>query len=95
MEVTELATTVSVPDRGTLLVGGQRVVREVEVESGVPVLSKLPMINRFFTNTSTTKDERTLLVLVKPTIIIQSEQEEENFPGLRDDPAKYNVGRSF
>ena len=92
-DATQIKTTVSVPDRGTLLLGGQRLVGELEVEAGVPVLSKIPLVNRLFTNTSTVKDERTLLVLIKPTIILQGEEEENLFPGLLQDPAKYNVGR--
>jgi hypothetical protein len=30
---------VTIPDQGTVLLGGQRIVEEVEVETGVPVLS--------------------------------------------------------
>lgn len=82
--VTQVQTTVTVPDQGTVLLGGQRVVTEVEVESGVPVLSKIPLINRFFTNRLDTTEESTLIILVKPTILIQNEQEENNFPGLLD-----------
>ncbi len=94
VQITQVKTTVSVPDRGTLLLGGQRIVADVQVEAGVPILSKIPVINRFFTNTSNVKDERTLLILIKPTIIIQNEQEDLLFPGLLDDPAKYNLGRN-
>lgn len=81
---TRVQTTVTVPDQGTLLLGGQRLVSEEEVESGVPVLSKIPIINRFFTNRITSKTEQSLLILVKPTILIQNEQEERNFPGLAE-----------
>ncbi|MEM1445856.1 MAG: hypothetical protein AAGF84_07370 [Planctomycetota bacterium] len=95
LEVTQVRSTVSVPDKGTLLLGGQRLVGEIEIEAGVPVLNKVPIINRLFTNNSIVKDERTLLILIKPTIILQSEQEELLFPGLNDDPAKFNVGNSF
>jgi type II secretory pathway component GspD/PulD (secretin)/tetratricopeptide (TPR) repeat protein len=77
-------TTVSVPDKGTILLGGQRVATEVEVESGVPVLSKIPFINRFFTNRLTNKNERTLLILIRPEIIISQEHEDLLFPGLLD-----------
>jgi type II secretory pathway component GspD/PulD (secretin) len=77
-------TTVTIPDQGTILLGGQRIVDEQEIESGVPVLSKIPIINRFFSNRSTTKEERTLLILYKPTILIQSEQENKAHPGLID-----------
>jgi len=83
-DTTQINTTVSVPDQGTVLLGGQRLVDEVEVETGVPVLSKIPVLSRFFSNRLDSREERTLLVLVKPTILIQNEEEERNFPGLLD-----------
>jgi type II secretory pathway component GspD/PulD (secretin) len=64
--------------------GGQRLTTEYEIETGVPVLSKIPIINRFFTNRVESKEEQTLLILIKPTVLIQNEQEEQNFPGLLD-----------
>lgn len=81
---TTVNTTVSVPDQGTILLGGQRLLTEVEVETGVPVLSKIPIINRFFTNRIESTEEQTLLILLKPTILIQNEEEDRNFPGLGD-----------
>ncbi|MBK9187783.1 MAG: hypothetical protein IPM33_02405 [Phycisphaerales bacterium] len=81
---TIVRTTVTVPDQGTVLLGGQRVVSESEVETGVPVLSKIPIINRFFTNRTTTREEQTLLILIKPTILIQNEQEERAHPGVSE-----------
>jgi type II secretory pathway component GspD/PulD (secretin) len=84
IDVTSINTGVTIPDKGTVLLGGQRVSTELEVETGVPVLSKLPIINRFFTNRAQIKSERTLLILVKPTIIIQNEEEENAYPGLLD-----------
>lgn len=82
--VTRVRTTATVPDEGTLLIGGQRLITEVEVETGVPVLSKIPIINRFFTNRLEVKEEQSLLILIKPTILIQTEEEEKAFPGLTD-----------
>lgn len=79
---TQIRTTVSVPDKGTALLGGQRSVNEIEVEVGVPVLSKLPIINRFFTNRLSSKDESTLLLLIRPEVIIQQEDEATLFPKL-------------
>lgn len=73
--IQEIMTTVSVPDGGTLLLGGQYLTGETEVEKGVPVLSKVPVINRAFTNKGKVRDERTLLILVKPQILIQDEME--------------------
>ena len=75
--VQDLQTTVSVPDGGTLLLGGQRLAGETEREMGAPVLSKIPVINRLFENRAIVRDERTLLILVKPKIMI-NEQAERN-----------------
>lgn len=73
-------TTVSVPDGGTLLIGGQKLASETEVEAGVPILNKIPILKRAYNSRSMVKDEQTLLILIKPKILIQSEQEEEAFP---------------
>jgi general secretion pathway protein D len=81
-DITQVSTTVSVPDGGTLLLGGQTLAGEIERESGVPILSKIPFLKRLFTNTGMSKDEQVLLILVKPTIVIQREREAEQFPIL-------------
>lgn len=82
IQITEVKTTVSVPDGGTLLLGGQSIAGETEKEAGVPVLSKIPFLKRLFTNRSMAKDEQVLLILVKPTIIIEKEIEQKQFPLL-------------
>ncbi len=82
--VTRVRTTVTVPDEGTVLLGGQRLITELDVETGVPVLSKIPIVSRFFTNRVESKEEQTLLILVKPTILIQTEEEERAHPGVLD-----------
>jgi type II secretory pathway component GspD/PulD (secretin) len=83
-QLQDIRTTVTVPDGGTLLFGGMKKTAEVEVEAGVPVLSKLPVLKRLYSNRSLVKDEQVLLILVKPTIIIQREAEEEAFPTFSD-----------
>jgi type II secretory pathway component GspD/PulD (secretin) len=82
IQLTEVKTTVSVPDGGTLLLGGQTLSGETTREAGVPVLSKVPFLKRLFTNRSEAKDETVVLILVKPTIIIQREAEQKQFPLL-------------
>ncbi|HWE03936.1 MAG TPA: hypothetical protein VG326_16145, partial [Tepidisphaeraceae bacterium] len=82
LQITEVKTTVSVPDGGTLLLGGQSIAGETEREAGVPILSKVPFLKRLFTNHSMAKDEQVLLILVKPTIIIEKEIEQKQFPLL-------------
>lgn len=80
-------TTVSIPDGGTILLGGLKQAGEIEVEAGVPILSKIPILKRAFTNSTVIKDTRTLLILMKAKILIQREQEEEAFPTFASETA--------
>ncbi|MDR0392384.1 MAG: hypothetical protein LBH59_10790, partial [Planctomycetaceae bacterium] len=45
-------TTVSVPDGGTILMGGIKRLREGRIEAGTPILDKIPFIQRLFMNTA-------------------------------------------
>jgi type II secretory pathway component GspD/PulD (secretin)/tetratricopeptide (TPR) repeat protein len=72
-EISRVQTRVNVPDGGTLLLGGQKVSSEVEKEVGTPILSKIPFFGRLFGNRGNIKDDQILLILVKPTIILQEE----------------------
>ncbi len=74
-----ITTSVQVPDGGTLILGGQKMFGESEKESGVPGLSKIPLLSRLFSNRTLVKDESILLILLKPTILLQDEQEERAF----------------
>jgi general secretion pathway protein D len=83
-EISRVQTRVNVPDRGTLLLGGQKVTVEIETEAGVPVLSKIPLVGRLFSNRSKIKDHKILLILVKPTIILQEEKDAEAIAGMEN-----------
>ena len=48
------------------------------------MLSKIPWVNRFFTNRKQSKSEKTVLFLMRPEIIIQEETEDVLFPGLSE-----------
>ena len=72
---TNISTTVSVPDGGTILLGGIKRMREGRVERGVPILSKIPYVNRLFKNTAVGRETSTLMMTVTPRIIIQEEEE--------------------
>jgi general secretion pathway protein D len=75
-----VTTTVSVPDGGTVLLGGIKRLSEGRNERGVPVLSKLPYVNRLFRNVGIGRTTTSLMMMVTPRIIIQ-EEEEENLLG--------------
>jgi general secretion pathway protein D len=73
---TTVTTTVSVPDGGTVLLGGIKRLREGRNEFGVPILSKIPYINRLFKNVGLGRTTDSLMLMVTPRIIIQEEEEE-------------------
>jgi len=75
-EVISVATTVSVPDGGTVLLGGIKRLREGRNEFGVPLLSKVPYIDRLFRNVGIGRETDSLMMMVTPHIIIQEEEEE-------------------
>jgi general secretion pathway protein D len=72
-----VTTTVSVPDGGTVLLGGIKRLSEGRNEFGVPLLNKLPYINRLFKNVGIGRETQSLLMMVTPRIIIQEEEEEK------------------
>jgi type II secretory pathway component GspD/PulD (secretin) len=78
-------TTVKVPDKGTVVLGGFKTSNEVERELGVPILSKIPVIKRMFANRSYGRDDSVLVILVKPTIHLYEEIDpfHDQRPGAR------------
>ena len=72
---TSVTTTVSVPDGGTVLLGGVKRLREGRTVRGVPLLSKVPYISRLFKNVGIGRDAQSLMMMVTPRIIIQEEEE--------------------
>ncbi len=71
-----VVTTVSVPDGGTVLLGGIKRLSEGRNEIGVPLLSKVPYVNRLFRNVGIGRETESLMMMVTPRIIIQEEEEE-------------------
>ena len=71
---TSVNTTVSVPDGGTVLLGGIKRLREGRNERGVPMLSNLPFVNRLFKNVGMGRETQSLMMMVTPRIIIQEEE---------------------
>ena len=72
---TTVTTTVSVPDGGTVLLGGIKTMQEDRIEAGVPFLSNIPYVNRLFKNVGIGRDTSSLMMMVTPRIIIQEEEE--------------------
>ncbi len=71
-----VTTVVSVPDGGTVLLGGVKQLSESRNMAGVPILNKIPYVSRLFKNTGVGRDASSLMLMVTPRIIIQEEEEE-------------------
>ena len=75
---TTVTTTVSVPDGGTVLLGGIKRLSEGRSEYGVPILDKIPYLDRLFKNVGIGRDTSSLMMMVTPRIIIQEEEEDKH-----------------
>ncbi|MBL4847285.1 MAG: hypothetical protein JKY65_17335 [Planctomycetes bacterium] len=77
--IQKLRATVSVPDGGTVLLGGLKNYDEFEGESGVPFLINIPLLNNLFRRQAFHKLRASLVVLVKANITIIREDEKREF----------------
>jgi len=69
--IREVRTTVSVPDGGTLMIGGLAQATESEGYATVPFLGDLPLIKHLFTSRRKVDARNNLVVLVTAHIIFQ------------------------
>ena len=76
IETISVSTTVSVPDGGTVLLGGIKRLREGRTMFGVPILNKIPYVSRLFKNSGVGRETESIMLMVTPRIIIQEEEEE-------------------
>jgi general secretion pathway protein D len=65
----ELLTTVTIPNGGTIALGGLITERNVNSKSGIPILSKIPGLGRLFTSTSKQVKREELVIFIQPRII--------------------------
>ena len=85
LATTSVNTVVSVPDGGTVLLGGIKRMQETRVERGVPMLSSIPYVNRLFTNVGIGRETTNLMMMVSPRIIIQEEEERKQIGVFGDE----------
>ena len=65
----ELNTTVIVPDRSTILLGGLVTQQDTKNVAGVPFLSTIPLMGNLFKSTSEITDRQELVVMIQPTVV--------------------------
>lgn len=70
----ELTTTVTVPNGGTVVLGGLIVERMQADDSGIPFLMRLPVLGYLFKQTSREVRRQELIVLLQPTVVENDEE---------------------
>jgi type II secretion system protein D len=65
----ELNTTVIVPDRSTILLGGLVTQQDTKNVAGVPFLSTIPLMGNLFKSTSDVTDRQELVVMIQPSVV--------------------------
>jgi len=65
----ELTTTVTVPDRSTILLGGLITQEDTKTSAGVPFLSSIPLMGNLFKSTADITRREELVVMIQPSVI--------------------------
>jgi len=81
LELQKIRTRVLIPDGGTLLLGGMKVIDEQELESGVPFLNRVPLLSFFFSRKGEYESYKKLLILLTSRVVIPAEREPVAVPG--------------
>jgi type II secretory pathway component GspD/PulD (secretin) len=71
--ISRVRTTVTMPDGGTLLLGGLKFFKDATADSGIPVLSNIPIVSFLFSRKAKIVQRRNLLILVKAEVVVPEE----------------------
>ncbi|PIE22844.1 MAG: hypothetical protein CSA62_10370 [Planctomycetota bacterium] len=75
LQLQRVRTTVTIPDGGTLLLGGMKQLEKQRFESSVPILGDLPLISFFFKKKGVFTGNKKVLILLRAQIVVPSEWE--------------------
>ncbi len=75
LEIKRLRTTIVMPDRSTLLLGGMKISNYRSFDTGLPFFRHIPILSFLLSRKATYQSKRKLLILVKGTIVIPEEDE--------------------
>jgi type II secretory pathway component GspD/PulD (secretin) len=82
----QVRTTVTMPDGGTMMLGGMRLVERQNLRSTVPLLGDLPGLSWLFSRNGTSVQNRKILILIRARIVLMEEAEPSpmSLPGAAD-----------
>ncbi len=68
-------TTVTIPDGGTILLGGMSLAAKQNMQSGVPILKDIPIISFLFSRKGTFTQNERVVILLRTKIMLVQEHE--------------------
>jgi general secretion pathway protein D len=77
--IQKIRSTCTIPDGGTVLIGGLKNFRNQEMESGVPFAVDIPVLKNLFRRQGFSDLKRSLVVLLKANITIIRDEEIATF----------------
>jgi tetratricopeptide (TPR) repeat protein len=80
LELQKIRTRVILPDGGTLMLGGMKILEEQEMDSGIPYLNQIPVLSFFFSRKGTYETYQKLVILLTANIILLDEIEPAALP---------------
>jgi type II secretory pathway component GspD/PulD (secretin) len=66
----KLSTTVTVPNGNTVVLGGLIAEQYKKDTSGVPYISRIPVLGNFFKQNTTSKERKELIIFIQPRITL-------------------------
>ena len=66
-------TIVTMPDGGTMMLGGMRLAERQTITSGVPILKDIPILSFLFSRRGTSMSNRKILIMIRAKIILMEE----------------------
>jgi type II secretory pathway component GspD/PulD (secretin) len=65
----QIITTVNVPDRNTIVLGGLISEQEKKDTNGMPLLSRIPGVGNLFKNNSNSNTRKELIIFIQPHVV--------------------------
>jgi len=76
IDLRSVETTVRLPDRGSLLLGGLKTIRIADKKATTPILGNIPVVNLLFSRQGKSQEMEHLMIIVTATIIDLHEEAE-------------------
>ncbi|MFN0127062.1 MAG: secretin N-terminal domain-containing protein [Verrucomicrobiales bacterium] len=69
-----LVTSVTIPNRSTIVLGGLITENEEKTVTGVPMISHIPVLGHLFKSTKLAKNRKELIIFIQPVVVEDTEE---------------------